>query len=117
MKDMESVLWNKEFVVEFESERLGYGKVVLDNGAKSGILRGVTAVVGKNGSGKTPLGNVIAKGRYAFGNRMRFADRKERIKMFTFTDIHSFTGIDVQSFQQRMEATANDYVPTVSEIF
>ncbi len=114
---MESVLWNKEFVVEFESERLGYGKVVLDNGAKSGILRGVTAVVGKNGSGKTTLGNVIAKGRYAFGNRMRFAEGIERIKMLTFTDIHSFTGIDVQSFQQRMEATANDYVPTVSEIF
>ncbi len=106
-----------DFIVSFDSERLGYGKVLLDNSARSGICRGVTAVVGKNGSGKSTLGNVIAKGRYAYGNRLSFKDNISRIKMITFTDIHSFTGIDVQSFQQRMEATANDYVPTVGEIF
>ena len=49
-----------DFVVGFESEKLGYGKVVLDNSAKGGIRRGVTVVVGKNGSGKSTLGNVIA---------------------------------------------------------
>ncbi len=107
----------EEFIVSFDSDRLGYGKVVLDNSARCGILRGVTAVVGKNGSGKSTLGNVIAKGRYAYGNRLGFNGRISRIKMITFTDIHSFTGIDVQSFQQRMEATANDYVPTVGDIF
>lgn len=106
-----------DFVVEFESERLGYGRVVLDNSAKSGICRGVTAVVGNNGSGKSTLGNVIAKGRYAYGNRLKFADGVSRVKMLTFTDIHSFTGIDVQYYNQRMEATANEYVPSVGEIF
>lgn len=108
---------NRDFVVEFESERLGYGKVVLDNSAKSGICRGVSAVVGKNGSGKSTLGNVIAKGRYAYGNRLKFADGISRVKMLTFTDIHSFTGIDVQYYNQRMEATANEYVPSVGDIF
>lgn len=106
-----------EFIISFDSDRLGYGKVVLDNTAKSGICRGVTAIVGKNGSGKSTLGNVIAKGRYAYGNRLGFSDGINRIKMLTFTDIHSFTGIDVQYYNQRMEATANDYVPTVGEIF
>ena len=106
-----------EFIISLDSERLGYGKVVLDNRAKSGICRGVTAIVGKNGSGKSTLGNVIAKGRYAYGNRMSFSDSICCIKMLTFTDIHSFTGIDVQYYNQRMEATANDYVPTVGEIF
>ena len=107
----------KDFVVGFESERLGYGKVVLDNSAKGGICRGVTAVVGKNGSGKTTLGNVIAKGRYAYGNRLKFAAGISRVKMLTFTDIHSFTGIDVQYYNQRMESTANEYVATVGDIF
>lgn len=107
---------NREFIVGFESDRLGYGKVVLDNAVKGGICRGVTAIVGKNGSGKSTLGNVIAKGRYAYGNRLKFADGISRVNMLTFTDIHSFTGIDVQSYSQRMEATANDYVPTVSDI-
>lgn len=107
----------REFIISFDSERLGYGKVVLDNSAKSGICRGVTAIVGKNGSGKSTLGNVIAKGRYAYGNRLGFSDKISRIKMLTFTDIHTFTGIDVQYYNQRMEATANDYVPTVGEIF
>lgn len=108
---------SREYIISFDSERLGYGKVVLSNTSKGGILPGVTAVVGKNGSGKTTLGNVIAKGRYAYGNRLGFREGISRIKMLTFTDIHSFTGIDVQSFQQRMEATSNDYVLTVGEIF
>lgn len=105
------------FIISFDSKRLGYGKVVLDNPSESGVCRGVTAVVGENGSGKTTLGNIIAKGRYAYGNRLGFSDGVSRIKMLAFTDIHSFTGIDVQSYQQRMESTANDYVLTVGEIF
>lgn len=103
--------------MSFDSERLGYGKVVLDNSAKGGIYRGVTAVIGKNGSGKSTLGNVIAKGRYAYGNRLGFNYGISQVKMLAFTDIHSFTGLDVQSFHQRMEATANEYVLTVGEIF
>ncbi len=108
---------NREFIISFESERLGYGKVVLDNSSKGGICRGVTAIVGKNGSGKSTLGNIIAKGRYAYGNRLKFREDISRVKMLTFTDIHSFTGIDVQYYNQRMEATANEYVPSVGDIF
>ncbi|MDE6023251.1 MAG: ATP-binding cassette domain-containing protein, partial [Muribaculaceae bacterium] len=107
----------KDFIISFDSKRLGYGKVVLDNSLQSGIVKGVTAIIGKNGSGKSTLGNIIAKGRYAYGNRLGFSDSISRIKMLTFTDIHSFTGIDVQYYNQRMEATANDYVLTVGEIF
>ncbi|MDE5844496.1 MAG: ATP-binding cassette domain-containing protein [Muribaculaceae bacterium] len=106
-----------DFIISFDSDRLGYGKVVLDNSAKGGLLPGVTAIVGKNGSGKSTLGTIIAKGRYAFGNRLGFSDKISNIKMLTFTDIHSFTGMDVQYYNQRMEATANDDVPTVGEIF
>lgn len=119
-KDMESGRDNRvmeDMIVRFESDRLGYGQVVLDSSSGGGIPAGATAVVGRNGCGKSTLGNVIAKGRYAYGNRLGFKEGISRIKMLTFTDIHSFTGIDVQSFQQRMEATANDYVPTVGEIF
>ncbi|MDE6341791.1 MAG: ATP-binding cassette domain-containing protein [Muribaculaceae bacterium] len=90
---------------------------MLDNSAGSGICRGVTVVLGRNGSGKSTLGSILAKGRYAYGNRLKFNDSVSRIKMLTFTDIHSFTGIDVQHHTQRMEATANDYVLMVGEIF
>ncbi|MDE6522065.1 MAG: ATP-binding cassette domain-containing protein [Muribaculaceae bacterium] len=107
----------RNFIVRFESDRIGYGKVVLDNSAKGGIPAGVTAIVGKNGSGKTTLGNVLAKGRYAYGNRLAFDEKIKLVKMLTFTDIHSFTGIDVQYYNQRMEATANDNVPSVGDIF
>ncbi|MDE6642548.1 MAG: ATP-binding cassette domain-containing protein [Muribaculaceae bacterium] len=106
-----------DFIISFDSDRLGYGKVVLDNSDKGGLLPGVTAIIGKNGSGKSTLGNIIAKGRYAYGNRLGFSDKISNIKMLTFTDIHSFTGMDVQYYNQRMEATANDDVPTVGEIF
>ncbi|MDE6225174.1 MAG: ATP-binding cassette domain-containing protein [Muribaculaceae bacterium] len=106
-----------DFIISFDSDRLGYGKVELDNSTRGGLLPGVTAIVGKNGSGKSTLGNIIAKGRYAFGNRLSFSDKISNIKMLTFTDIHSFTGMDVQYYNQRMEATANDDVPTVGEIF
>ncbi len=106
-----------DFIISFDSERLGYGKVSLDNSSKGGLCKGITAIVGNNGSGKTTLGNIIAKGRYAYGNRLGFSDSISRIRMLTFTDIHSFTGIDVQYYHQRMEATANEYVPTVGVIF
>ncbi len=111
------MLDQNDFIISFDSERLGYGKVKLDNSSKSGILKGITAIVGKNGSGKSTLGNILEKGRYAYGNRLGFKEGISKVKMLTFTDIHSFTGIDVQYYNQRMEATANDYVPTVKDIF
>ena len=106
-----------KYIISFDSPRLGYGKVTLNNPFLSGIPAGITTVVGRNGSGKTTLGTILEKGRYAYGNRLGFSDSIKKVKMITFTDIHALTGIDVQSYSQRLESTANDYVPTVKEIF
>ena len=106
-----------DYIIRFESLRLGYGKVILENSNFSGIPAGITAIVGPNGSGKTTLATIIEKGRYAYGNRLGFEDHIQKVKLLTFTDIHAFTGIDVQHHTQRLESTANEYVPTVSDIF
>lgn len=102
--------------VKFESERLGYGNVTLSNPSRLAIPEGICAVVGSNGSGKSTLGLILAKGRHAYGNRLSFRFEGMTAKMLTFTDIHSFTGVDVLSHEQRLESTANDFVPTVAEI-
>ncbi|MDE6532742.1 MAG: ATP-binding cassette domain-containing protein [Muribaculaceae bacterium] len=105
-----------EFIIEFESSLLGYGKVSIKNPGNTGICKGVTAIVGRNGSGKTTLGTILEKGRYAYGNRLRFANPSLRVKMLSFSDIHSLSGMEAQYFSQRMESTMNDLVPKVSEI-
>lgn len=106
----------KDYLIGFESERLGYGNVVLRNPHHLGIACGVTVVLGENGSGKTILGTILEKGRYAYGNRLRFTDDKTKVKMLSFTDIHALSGMEVQYYEQRMEATMNDLVPTVAEV-
>lgn len=105
-----------KFIVSFDSQRLGYGNVVLANPHASYIPEGVTVVLGPNGAGKSTLGLVIEKGRYAYGNRLRFCRPDMKVKMLAFTDIHSLTGIEVTRYDQRLEATVNDLVPTVGEI-
>lgn len=106
----------KEFLIELESERLGYGKVELSNPGNIGIVEGVTAIVGRNGSGKTTLGTILEKGRYAYGNRLRFSNPGMRVRMLAFSDIHSLSGLEAQYFAQRMESTMNEMVPTVAQI-
>ena len=81
---------NADFLIRFNSPRLGYGSVVLDNSALLEIPQGVSVVLGENGAGKSTLGLVM--------------------------EIHSSTGIDVVSHEQRLESTVNDFVPTVAEI-
>lgn len=107
---------SQDIIISLESERLGYGKVVLDNPHKINIPAGITVIYGENGSGKTTLGTILEKGRYAYGNRLSFSPSVNRIKMLSFTDIHSLSGMEVQYYVQRMEATMNDMVPTVSDI-
>lgn len=107
---------SQDIIISLESERLGYGKVVLDNPHKIKIPAGITVIYGENGSGKTTLGTILEKGRYAYGNRLSFSPSVNRIKMLSFTDIHSLSGMEVQYYVQRMEATMNDMVPTVSDI-
>ena len=74
----------------------------------------IHCIVGENGAGKSTLGLVIEKGRYAYGNRLRFCRPDMKVKMLAFTDIHSLTGIEVTRYDQRLEATVNDLVPTVA---
>lgn len=88
----------------------------LNNPYNSGIMPGITVVIGENGSGKTTLGIILEKGRYAYGNRLSFNPENLRVKMLSFSDIHSLSGMEVTYYHQRMEATMNDYVPTVDEI-
>ena len=102
--------------IEFESPRLGYGNVEISDTHGKGIPGGITAIIGNNGSGKTTLGTILEKGRYAYGNRLRFRQPDAKVKMLSFTDIHTLSGMEVQYFAQRMESTMNDLVPTVSDI-
>lgn len=103
-------------VIEFLSDTLRYGNVAITGCCGHGIHKGVTAIVGRGGAGKTTLGTILEKGRYAFGNRLRFAREGMKVKMLKFTDIHSFTGVDVLRFDQRLESSENEYVPTVAEV-
>ena len=105
-----------DVIISLDSERLGYGKVVLNNPHKIKIYKGITVIYGENGSGKTTLGTILEKGRYAYGNRLTFSSSINCIKMLSFTDIHSLSGMEVQYYVQRMEATMNDMVPSVSDI-
>lgn len=106
----------RKILIETESPRLTYGAVSLDNSRRLTIRSGVTVICGPNGSGKTTLANVLARGRYCFDNRMRFAAGVETVKMLSFNDVHSLAGIDAQYYAQRMESSMNDYVPTVAEV-
>lgn len=104
------------YIVEFLGDELKYGDVTIRKTAGHGIVAGVTVILGENGSGKTTLGTILEKGRYAYGNRLRFEREGMKVKMLKFTDIHSFTGVDVLRFDQRLESSENDYVPTVGEV-
>lgn len=108
---------SESYIIEFLSPTLCFGQVKLSDADGLGIPKGMTAVVGPNGSGKTTLGYVIERGRYGFGNRVRFAQDGMRVKMLAFTDIHSFTGVDVLRYDQRLESSENEYVPAVGDIF
>lgn len=108
---------HNDYIIEFLSHDLCFGPVRLTGAQGLGIPAGITAVTGPNGSGKTTLGYVLERGRFGFGNRLRFAREGMRVRMLAFTDIHSFTGVDVLRFDQRMESSENEYVPTVADIF
>lgn len=105
-----------DYIISFESERLGYGKTVLRNPHRLGIPRGVSVILGENGSGKTTLATILEKGRYAYGNRLGFYPTDLKVKMLSFSDIHSLSGMEVTYLNQRMESTMNDYVPGVADI-
>lgn len=103
-------------IINLESDRLGYGKVIIRNSNHVSISSGITVICGENGSGKTTLGTILEKGKYAYGNRIKFANDSMSVKMISFSDIHSLSGMEVQYYAQRMESTMNDYVPSVADI-
>ena len=107
---------NKTYLISFLSHRLGYGKVELSNPHQLGIPEGVTVILGNNGSGKTTLATILEKGRYAYGNRLGFKKDSLKIKMLSFSDIHSLSGMEVRYMAQRMESSMNDYVPDVASL-
>lgn len=109
-------LSDNSYLISFDSPTLGYGTVRLDNSEYSGILPGVTVILGENGSGKSTLATVLEKGRYGFNNRLGFKNPEAKVKLLAFSDIHSLSCMEVEYMAQRMEATMNEYVPTVSKI-
>ena len=108
---------HNNYIIEFLSPDLRFGPVKLTGAQGYGIPAGITVVTGPNGSGKTTLGYVLGRGRFGFGNRLGFSREGMRVRMLAFTDIHSFTGVDVLRYDQRLESSENEYVPTVADIF
>lgn len=104
------------YSISLDSHRLGYGKVVLSNPFLLKLPKGITAAYGVNGSGKTTFGTILEKGRYAYGNRLSFPEGRDKVKMLSFSDIHSLSGMEAQYYSQRMESTMNDMVPSVSDV-
>ena len=81
------------------------------------IPEGVTVVFGPNGAGKSTLGNIIAKGWNITTNRITTSrEQKPSVKMIEFGDIHSLAGFHTEYYQQRLEATMNDDVPSVGDL-
>jgi molybdate transport system ATP-binding protein len=81
------------------------------------IPEGLTVLFGPNGAGKSTLGNIIEKGWNITTNRIT-TPRADGItaKMIEFADIHSLAGFHTEYYQQRLEATMNDDVPTVASL-
>lgn len=105
-----------ETLIQLKSTRLQYIGVSLRNPDTIGIARGVTALVGQNGSGKSALTRIIEKGWNFTTNSISSPLGRLTIKRIEFSDIHSLTGFKAQYYQQRFEASMNDDVPTVREI-
>lgn len=103
--------------IQLLSEKLYFRGVELDNPALVTIPAGVTAVVGANGAGKTTLADIILSGRNFRTNRILSPEKEHPvIKKITFEDIHSLSGLKVEYYQQRYEATSNDDIPSVRDV-
>ena len=106
-------------LLEIKGDELQYIGIRLSKCAETiYIPYGVTAVVGPNGSGKSIFGRIIERGRNLGVNRISSAAGGVfKAKMIEFNDIHSLAGCKTEYYQQRFEATMNDEVPTVAEVF
>lgn len=103
--------------VELQSDYLYFSDKRLANPSHATIPQGVTAVIGPNGAGKSMLADIVASGWNFRTNRISSPEtERPTIKKIRFSDIHSLTGMKVEYYQQRYEATANDEIPTVADI-
>lgn len=104
-------------ILLLESKTLKYTGVTIQNPVPTAIPRGVTALIGPNGSGKSTLALIIERGRNFATNKITTCKPDIRIRTISFTDIHSLSGFKAGYYQQRYEATMNDEVPTVTQLF
>ncbi|MDE5969174.1 MAG: ATP-binding cassette domain-containing protein, partial [Muribaculaceae bacterium] len=104
--------------VNLLSPKLYYSTIAIDNpSAPVTVGADMTAFIGPNGAGKSLLADILEKGWNFRTNRISCsASSKPVIRKIQFSDIHSLAGLKVEYYQQRYEATANDEVPTVSEV-
>lgn len=107
----------EEPLIYLNSDSLRYIGVSLNNPHHVEIPEGVTVVIGPNGSGKSTFGKIVEKGWNIATNSISSPRKKLNTKLIEFNDIHSLTGAKAEYYQQRHEATMNDEVPTVKEVF
>lgn len=103
-------------IIELKSQKLYYTGVMLSNPSPTEIVEGINVVIGANSAGKSTLGNIIEKGWNFRTNVITSPKGKPTVKKIEFSDIHSLSGLKVEYYQQRYEATMNDEVPTVAEV-
>lgn len=103
-------------VIQLISQKLYYTGVMLSNPSPTDIVRGINVVIGANGSGKSTLGNILERGWNFRTNVITSPEGKPTVRKIEFSDIHSLSGLKVEYYQQRYEATMNDEVPTVAEV-
>lgn len=106
-----------DFLIKLKSDHLRYREAKILNPHHVTIPRGITAIMGPNGSGKTMLGNILEKGWNFCTNSIEGYRDRLIIRKIEFADIHSLSGFKVEYYQQRFESMMNDEVPTVAEIF
>ena len=105
-------------LLTIESPRLRYtGTLSLLIPQPLEIHRGITAVTGSNGAGKSTFGRIIERGWNIATNHITSPLGRIKVKMIEFADIHSLAGVRAGYYQQRYEATMNDDMPTVSDVF
>lgn len=103
-------------IIQLLSPKLYYTGVMLTNPSTTNIVRGINVVIGANSSGKSTLGNILERGWNFRTNVITSPAGKPSVKKIEFSDIHSLSGLKVEYYQQRYEATMNDEVPAVAEI-